>query len=1070
MNLRIGMGRFTAIAFALTAGTTLVAQSTGALSGAVKDAKGAPIAQARVTLTSPQMQGARIVTTNDAGEWRAPLLPVGNYRVSVDKDGWIGSRADGVRVGLGTSIRQDLVMRPVQQQQAVVEVVASAAEVDKSETKTATNFSADQLTVLPGSNRSFTGAADLSAGLTSGVNGSFSIRGGATQNTQYRVNGTDVKDDYQGDITGTYVIEDNIEDIQVILSPLNARNGRALGGAVNVVTKSGSNNFSGSIRGTFQRTSWKASTPYSRAQGEGWTSDDLNKEYQVTLSGPIIKDRLWFSAGTILKPSQSFDYSLGVNYKSFADAPVLTGYYPNVDSALIAGPAGYRFTKFQEEAPYKQTYDDTYWEGKLTGAISQNHTLEFSYSKSDVELGPRNPFGDIDGVVSRLQALGTQTEEKQSYGWNYRGLLAANMFIEARLNKVDSRTVFPNGDNSGNFGTGEAMLIYQGTTLAVDPSDPANSIPGYRAGYSYPFGLGISPRPDRRNNRSGGVNFTLYLDAAGSHEIDTGFEFYKAVRGTSRQAGANNQIFRVGGAYQAVSGAEDYLFPTLNYDASFLANGIQDPSGLRGPVASLVQYSGVDGTTENTTKSFYVNDQWTINSHWNVMAGLRFDDMKVEDTTGETLGDASDLSPRLQVRYDPLGDSRFVYTFTAARYNGDFTTGFTDAFIQKADGKGVNRAWNANPYAANNPADPMGLYGVRFYNYADITNAANYGQVLDYFDNSKGYKIASDLSAPILDEFTLSFRRGWENGSYAKVTLVHREWGDEWAFARDYRQEDVVLLQDPTGSGLPDKYTLATRVFNSDDLTRKYNGLEIEWKGVINRTWTMGGNWTFSRLVGNNNGGDQGAGGQSFRDNTPSGYYFQRQYLTQTMGLSDSVFAPEGPLVQDQTHRGRLWLTAVLPMGKGTISYSFLMRYDSGNHFNTTSNAPISPAMPTLYGVAGDPTTAVPNRPTTYVKFYGSRGQYSYNDTYRYDFKVNFQVPLGLPGFASKLMMIGDVQVNNLFNTQLVTGREVSLRNSGAGSDYLGIQDPTLHGTINPANDNYWMDGRTIQASLGLKF
>lgn len=1070
MNLRIGMGRFTAIAFALTAGTTLVAQSTGALSGVVKDAKGTPIAQARVTLTSPQMQGARIVTTNEAGEWRAPLLPVGNYRVAVDKDGWVGSRADGVRVGLGTSIRQDLVMKPIQQQAAVVEVVATAADVDKSETKTAANFSADQLAVLPGAGRSFTAAADLSAGLATGVNGSFSVRGGATQNTQYRVNGTDVKDDYQGNLTGTYVIEDNIEDVQVILSPLNARNGRALGGAVNVVTKSGSNSFAGSIRGQVTRESWNASTPVSRWYRDNgytdFTNDTLNKEYQVTLSGPVIKDRLWFSMGTILEPSQSNGYDLGQPYLSFADAPVLPGPgYTGANNALIAGPTGYGFTKFQENAPYTRVRDASYYEGKLTGAITPNHTLEFSYSKSETTLGPRNPFGDGGENISRIQALGEQTEDKQAYGWNYRGLLAANLFIEARLNKNDSKVVFPSGDNSGNFGTGELMLVYQGATLAND-----SGIRGYRAGLSYPFGLGISPRPDRRNNRSGGVNFTAYLDFAGSHEVDAGFEFYKAVRGTSRQAGAKNQIFRIGGAYQALSGAEDYMFPTVNYSPSLITAGIQDSTGLRGPAASLQQYSGVDGTTENTTKSVYVNDQWTINSHWNIMAGLRYDKIDVVDTTGETLGEASDLSPRLQVRYDMNGDSKHIYTVTGARYNGDFSTGFTDAFIQKADGKGVNFGWDANPYNLNDAADPTGLYGVRFYNYADITNPANYGYVLDYFDNSKGFKIDGDLKAPVLDEFTLSYRRAWDNGSNVRLTLVHRKWGQEWAFSRDYVAEDVVLLQDPTGTGLPDKYTMATRVFNSDDLTREYNGLEIDWKGVINRTWTVGGNWTFSRLVGNNNGGDQGAGGQTFRDNTPAGYYFQRYYLTQVMGLGDDVFAPTGPLVQDQTHRGRLWLTAVLPLGKGTISYSFLMRYDSGNHFNTSSNAAFSPAIPTLYGVPGNPSTAVPGRPTTYVKFYSGRGQYSFNDTYRCDFKINFQVPLGLPGFASKLMLLGDVQVNNMFNSQLVTGRALSLRNVTAGSPYLGLQNPALHGTINPANGDYWLGGRSIQASLGLKF
>jgi outer membrane receptor for ferrienterochelin and colicin len=189
------------------------------------------------------------------------LLPVGNYKVTAVKDGFVTAGAKDIRLGVGAAVSQDLTMQPVAAAGTTVEVVASAATVDKTDTKAATNFSSDDLIALPGVDRSFTGAADMAPGLTTGRGGSFSVRGGATQNTNYRVNGVDVKDDYQGDLTGTFVIEDNIDDVQVILSPLNARNGRALGGAVNVVTKSGGNDFKGSIRATLARDSWNAHNP-----------------------------------------------------------------------------------------------------------------------------------------------------------------------------------------------------------------------------------------------------------------------------------------------------------------------------------------------------------------------------------------------------------------------------------------------------------------------------------------------------------------------------------------------------------------------------------------------------------------------------------------------------------------------------------------------------------------------------------------------------------------------------------------------------------------------------------------
>lgn len=1044
---RFSLKQFSRVALLLAAGPALMAQSTtGALSGGVKDEKGAPLAGARVTINSPALFAPRVTSTDERGEWRAPLLPPGSYKIVVDKSGFLGTSVDNVRVGLGSSARFDLTMKPLQAATATVEVVATAAEMDKTDTKSSVNFSAETLATLPAASRGFAGAADLAPGLTVGQGGSYSIRGGATQNTQYRVNGTDVKDDYQGDLTGTYVIEDNIEDMQVILSPLNARNGRALGGAINVVTKSGGNDFAGSIRADVSRNSWGSLNPSYQSSVAGQVTDDLNKQYQVTLSGPIIKDRLWFAGGTILRPSQHYSYDTGNPYRP-STSVVLTG-NAAMDNVLLAGPTGYNFTKFEVYAPYTQTYDDKYYEGKLTGAINANHTLEFGYSDSKVTLGPRNPFGDGGGTIPRVEALGTQTEQKKAYSFNYRGVLSNNVFLEGRINKVDSRTVFPSGDP--NYGTGELLLVYQGY----------NNRPGGRSGLAYPFGLGISPTPDRRNNRSANINLKVFHDLfGGSHEMDAGYDYYEAVRGTSRSAGLLGQNFRVGGAYADAS-MQNFLFPTINLTQNPVTGAYlygQDSTGLRGPAASLDQQLGHDGTTKNRMDALYFNDQWTINSHWNVMLGLRLEQHKVNDTDGTQVAKANDFSPRFQLRYDLNGDTKKVFTFTAARYTGDFTTGFTDAFIKKADSRGVYYGWSGNPSPAGTAA------GVQFVDYQTLTNPANYKTVIGYYDSSKNYAVDPDLKTPYMDELTLGFRRGWDNGSNVKLTYVHRVWKKDWAFSIDYAPDQLVTLKDPTGSGLPDKYAVVTQVFNSNDLKREYNGLELEWTGKVNSTWTVGGNWTYSRLVGNNNGGDS-TSGQSFRDNTPAGYYYQRRYLTQVMGLSDSAFAATGPLSQDQEMRGRLYISAVLPLGKGTVSYSAMLRYDSGTHWQGTSNTPFDPAIPYI---AGSGVAA----PTTYVNYYGGRNIYSNNDTYQVDFKINFQVPLGVPG-VPKLALIGDFVVNNLFNHILPTNLDHTLYGGGsAGTTQLYISDPATFATaISGTGNNYWIAGRSMSMSVGLRF
>ncbi len=1029
-----------AVAMALVSGSALIAQATsGSLSGQVKDAKGAYVVGATVTIESPALFAPRVVRTNANGEWRAPLLPPGNYKVTVVKEGLVTAGAKDIRLGVGAAMAQDLVMTPVTTAAAVVEVVATAATVDKSDTKASTNYSSEDLLALPAANRGFTGAADLAPGLTTGRGGSFSVRGGATQNTNYRVNGVDVKDDYQGDLTGTFVIEDNIEDVQVILSPLNARNGRALGGSVNVVTKTGGNQFEGSIRATLSRDSWNAHNPsYTSQPGE--TNDNLNRDYQVALSGPIWKDRIWFSFGTILTPSTSDAFKIGNPWPSSAVRSVTAG-ITAVDNLTLAGPAGYTWTKFDSGAPYTRVREFDYYEGKITGSITPDHTVDFSFTKSLSTLNNRNPFGDGDNYLGRLAALGKQTTDKKVFGLGYRGVLSSRLFVEARYNRLDSETVFPSGDPA--YGTGEGLLIYGGRTAALQ-----------RSGFGVGFGLGISPTPDARNNRSGNVNVKYFTDLAGSHEMDFGYEYYESVRGTSRAAGLKNQYFRVGGAYYN-AGNNSYLFQVMN-NIPNSTTGVNrlDGSYLRGAAPSVVAYSGVDGTTRNRTDSLYFNDQWTINDHWNFMVGLRYDRLGVKDTDGVELGKASDISPRLQLRYDLQGNSKHLFTLTAARFNGDFTTGFTDAFIKKADAAGVNRGWSAE---LQNPG--VGILGqdVRFVDYATLTNVANYGNVLGYFDNSKSYVIDSGLRAPYMDEVTLNYKRSYDNGSRFGATFVHREWKKDWAFSTDYLPSELVTLSDPTGSGYPDQQAQITHVFNSDALNREYNGLELEWLGKINPMWTWGGNYTYSRLVGNNNGGDSGSG-QSFRDNTPPSYYFNRYQLTQVLGLSDDQFAATGPLLQDQSHRARLYLTASLPLGKGQISYSWLLRYDSGNNYTASSNAPL--------GLTSLPAPA-PGAPRAYTQYYGGRGQYSYNDTYQVDFKINFAVPLAL----WRMKLIGDLQINNLFNTQMVSTFNTGIYNAGGGTTVLWVSDPTAFGTTEPGSGkNYFINARSLAFSLGLQF
>ncbi|WLT32361.1 carboxypeptidase-like regulatory domain-containing protein [Geothrix sp. PMB-07] len=101
-----------AVAAMLASGTSLVAQvTTGSLSGKVTQG-GKPVARARLAFESPALFQPRIVQTDAKGEYRAMLLPVGNYTIKVSAEGMLGKTASNVRVGLGSNLTMDFPLAP----------------------------------------------------------------------------------------------------------------------------------------------------------------------------------------------------------------------------------------------------------------------------------------------------------------------------------------------------------------------------------------------------------------------------------------------------------------------------------------------------------------------------------------------------------------------------------------------------------------------------------------------------------------------------------------------------------------------------------------------------------------------------------------------------------------------------------------------------------------------------------------------------------------------------------------------------------------------------------------------
>ena len=1071
--------RLSSMAALLVASTTLVAQvASGSLSGVVLDNHGHPLAGVSVRLKSSALFSDRNLVTNPKGEWNAQLLPIGSYRIIPSLEGYMGRAAEGLRIGIGVNLRQDFTMTAVQAAQATVEVLGVAAGVDKSDTKTSVNFSNEQMDTLPTiAGRGEASALMMAVGVsTETVSGQAAIRGGTILDTQINVNGASIKDDLGGTVAHTWYVEDNLEDIQVMLSPMHARFGRSIGGQVNMVTKTGSNEFHGSFRASLSNSAWNAASTVDQETNTS-TYDTLNKSYQATLNGPIIKDRVWFSLATIIKPKSTTPGQLTFLSSEPFSQGILTG-NPQIDGVTATNtssfqpapgskvPAGYRFSTWDAYQTFAQTSTSSYIEGKINAALVPNHTVEFSFMRAKDTLDNTDFYGDFM-QSDRLAALGSKTDKRNSFTVAYSGLLGAHDFIEARYTQNTDTQTFPAGDTSHGGGQ---FNVYE-----YDANAAGQWING-----GQPFGSVFSNGPMKKVNSTGSLNYKHLGDWHGSHEFDLGYDYFQTAYDTDMAMGSANRMFFYGGHY--VNDAGTTLFPAIiNQGTNANGNGWDAPySQPYGLAPTMMQYLGQDGVVKNYDHAYYINDTWTLNQHWNVMLGLRLDTQGIIDTTGTSLAKSNDLSPRFQAKYDVHGNSRDVVSVTAARYVSSFSQAFSQFLAQNAIGKSVERGFSGIPgQAAPGAADDNGNYGVRFLNFNQLTDPGNYQNVLGYSDNSQNLNVSKNLKPQAVDEFTLGYQHFSQAGSSVRFTYVNRTWHRILAVGQDYDPSQMVLLQDPSHSGLAPMYSQVSQVFNSSALTRTYQSLELDFSIKTQGLWSFGGNWTFSRLTGNNESGED-VGGGTGRINSVTAYYNNRNYLLNTVGASPDSFSPTGSLADDLTHRVRLFATAVLPMGKGGhLSFSWMLRYTSGIAFGASQlqgvgePTPYNPAIPQIpTGSNGIPYPAPQSQTWNVVN--GGLRPFEQNDQWSLDFKLGWTLPLGISGMS----LIGDVTVNNLLNIDPAKPYNTSFLapydSSSYGHSSLVYPNPSLFGQsqsrgVTPGT-NYWVTPRTITATVGLRF
>lgn len=276
------------------AGTAFASATSGTIKGTVIDDGGLAIPGALVTLTSPAMiGGAQQRTSDDNGEFLFVELAPGKYDMQVQKQGFGPVRKNNIEVLIGRTTTVNIEMKYGGE---TVVIEEKRKVVDTEKVSTGTTFTSEYLTRIP-SGRDYQSIVGQTAGVVGGGN-SYS-QGAASDENTYLLDGVNVTDPVTGTF-GTNFNFDAIESIEVITGGFDPEYGASLGATESIVTKSGGNTMEVVVDGYYDNANWAPKND-SRFTADGYElsptgfdSAEQRGTAGATVSGPIVRDRVWF--------------------------------------------------------------------------------------------------------------------------------------------------------------------------------------------------------------------------------------------------------------------------------------------------------------------------------------------------------------------------------------------------------------------------------------------------------------------------------------------------------------------------------------------------------------------------------------------------------------------------------------------------------------------------------------------------------------------------------------------------------------------------------------------------------
>ena len=866
---------------------SVIAQESGvkgSLNGTVVDSTGGAIVGAQTTLTCAQ--GSQSIATNGSGLFTYQDLIPGTCKLGVEMKGFRRAEVPDITINVGRSTAVRVQLEPGSVT-STVEVVSSAVTIDTSSTAVATNLNDDFYNKLP-VQRNVTGLFYLAPGVVSGGGtgeANPSIGGATGLENLYIADGVSITDTAFGGIgvfsrvygsVGTGINLSFVKEVQIKTGSIQPQYGGATGGVVQIVTKSGGNQYHGAIAGYFQPNQFEAKRSnvddFNLANPFGDVLHKANFDVSGEIGGPVPfigKNKLFFFG--------SFDPS-------------------RVDSTTLGPPLSGQFL-FGDLTGRQLSYN---YAAKLTFKLSDKHTLEgsvfgdptfsnvFPWIRLTEGPGKGNPLGAFPNKTnfSKLEFANRDVVARYngtlSPTWvlNIDATWQHNAFTESQFDENFSRITDTTQSCAGPPGGG----ITCGAQFGIAPPGP-----GIQQGQFSSIGKGFVENT-RDENYGAHINTTKIVNFWGQHSIDIGYgynrPYYDGIRSNSgpvieppslNQDGLRDSsqcakgppvvcpwtglnanygwsllITNPGSSAFQPSGAAPVPCPVSGAQALCALMNVPGITGLGPanepnltPVVLKILRSefGVqaDGfkhfNTTGRTHAGYVNDSWTLNKYVTVNAGLRW---QQERLTGAGLAGGpiisytftDNWSPAFGVNVDPWGDRKNKFWFSFGRYNYNLPldlaerslTNELDLFSMRLvpdftlDALG-NRVVVINPQGTVTPIiDPAHILN----RAGAIINPGNrgrfFGSVAGSTESLESIHTGTKLTYE--DEYVMGFEHQFSHGIVVSAKYMHRS-------LRRIVEDTGGIAPEAANAGITQQFSITNVAKNTDIFT---NPVQFDYK------------------------------------------------------------------------------------------------------------------------------------------------------------------------------------------------------------------------------------------------